>query len=200
LLVAPHAHAAEIHVPAGGNLQGALNAAVGGDTILLEPGATWTGNFTLPVHPGEGYVTVRSAAGDDLLPPAGARITPAYGPQLPKLTAPNSMPALRTVSGSAYWRLMFLELGPNANPISDVLDLGDGSSAQKTAAQIPHDFIVDRVYVHGDPLNGQKRGIGLNSASTAILNSYVADIKAVGIDTQAIGGWNGPGPFQIENN
>ncbi|MEP6918718.1 MAG: hypothetical protein ABJC89_23970, partial [Acidobacteriota bacterium] len=31
-------------------------------------------------------------------------------------------------------------------------------------------------------------------------NSYVSDIKAVGQDTQAIGGWNGPGPYTIENN
>ena len=47
---------------------------------------------------------------------------------------------------------------------------------------------------------GQKRGIALNSASTIISNSYVSDIKAVGQDTQAIAGWNGPGPYTIENN
>jgi hypothetical protein len=29
---------------------------------------------------------------------------------------------------------------------------------------------------------------------------YISDINAVGFDTQAIGGWNGPGPFTIENN
>ena len=55
-------------------------------------------------------------------------------------------------------------------------------------------------YVHGHPLYGQKRGIALNSRSTTIRNSYIADIKTVGADAQAIGGWNGPGPFVIENN
>src|SRR5439155_7972215 len=78
--------------------------------------------------------------------------------------------------------------------------LGDGSAAQNTPASVPHDLLVDRVYVHGDPTVGQKRGIGLNSASTSILNSYIADIKAVGQDSQAIGGWNGPGPYTITNN
>src|SRR5262249_45679041 len=62
------------------------------------------------------------------------------------------------------------------------------------------DLVVDRVYVHGDPAYGQKRGIGLNSASTSILNSYIAEIKAVGQDSQAICGWNGPGPYIVTNN
>ena len=42
-------------------------------------------------------------------------------------------------------------------------------------------------------------GISLNSASTAITNSYISDIKAVGHDTQAIGGSNGR-PVLITNN
>lgn len=33
-----------------------------------------------------------------------------------------------------------------------------------------------------------------------IRNSHIAGIRAVGMDTQAIGGWNGPGPLLIENN
>ena len=54
--------------------------------------------------------------------------------------------------------------------------------------------------VRGDPAKGQKRGIALNSASTTIRNSYIGDIKAVGQESQAIAGWNGPGPYTIENN
>ena len=36
-----------IVVPAGGNLQSAINLAQCGDTIILEAGATYTGNFNL---------------------------------------------------------------------------------------------------------------------------------------------------------
>jgi hypothetical protein len=65
---------------------------------------------------------------------------------------------------------------------------------------VPHNLVLDRVYAHGDPSLGQKRGISLNSASTTITGSYIFDIKAVGQDSQAICGWNGPGPFMITNN
>ena len=78
--------------------------------------------------------------------------------------------------------------------------LGEGSSAQTLLSQVPYEIDLDRIYMHGDPLYGQKRGIALNGRSVTIRNSYISDIKAVGFDTQAIGGWNGPGPFTIENN
>jgi len=65
---------------------------------------------------------------------------------------------------------------------------------------VPHDLTIDRCYIHGDPAKGQKRGIALNSRSTVITNSYISDVKAVAQDTQAIAGWNGPGPYRIENN
>src|SRR5207247_3282410 len=53
---------------------------------------------------------------------------------------------------------------------------------------------------HGDATYGQKRAIALNSGATTITSSYIADIKAVSQDSQAIAGWNGPGPYVITNN
>ena len=50
------------------------------------------------------------------------------------------------------------------------------------------------------PTTGQKRGVALNSASTSIRNSYIGGIRLAGQETQGIAGWNGPGPFVIENN
>jgi hypothetical protein len=107
---------------------------------------------------------------------------------------------MRTAPGAHDWRLQTLEFRANAGGFGDILDLGDGSSLQNALAGVPHDLVVDRVYIHGDPIAGQKRGIGLNSASTSIINSYIADCKAVGQDSQAIMAWNGPGPFTIVNN
>ncbi len=200
MLAARPSTAGNIYVPAGGDLQAALNNALPGDTILLDPGATYVGNFRLPVHTGTTYITIRSAAADSLLPPAGARMSPAYSPYLPKLQSPNGTPALRTAPAAAFWRVMFVEFEANLKGLGDIIALGDGSSAQNTLSLVPHHLILDRVYVHGDPLNGQKRGISLNTGLTSILNSYVSDIKAVGQDTQAIAGWNGPGPYDVENN
>ena len=51
-----------------------------------------------------------------------------------------------------------------------------------------------------DRYKGQKRGFTLNGTRITILNSYVSDIKAVNADSQAINGYNGAGPFTIENN
>jgi hypothetical protein len=199
-MVAPIAVSAQttITVAAGGNLQAALDAARSGDTILLAPGATYSGNFKLPVHGGSEYVTIRSAASDHLLPPAGARMTPAYSSYLPRIVSPNGSPVLRTAPGAAYWRLQFLEIGPAGAPSATVVDLGDGT--QTSLSVVPHHLMVDRVFIRGHALNGQRRGIGLNSSHTTIINSHIADMKLVGQDSQAIGGWNGPGPFHIENN
>jgi hypothetical protein len=60
--------------------------------------------------------------------------------------------------------------------------------------------VIDRCYIHGFDTQDVQRGVSLNSAHTTISNSYISDIHGVGFDTQAIGGWNGPGPFEILNN
>ena len=184
----------------GGDLQAALNAAQPGDTIRLAAGATFVGNFVLPAKSGAQFITIRSDAPDAALPPAGTRMTPTYSGQLAKLRSPNSQATLRTAAGAHHYRIMLLEFLANANGAGDVIALGDGSSLQSTLASVPYELLLDRIYLHGDPALGQKRGIGLNSASTSIINSHISDIKAVGQDSQAIAGWNGPGPYVITNN
>ena len=59
-LVAPTGQT--IAVPAGGNLQAALDAAQPGDVITLQAGATFQGPFTLPNKAGAGWITVRTSA------------------------------------------------------------------------------------------------------------------------------------------
>src|SRR5215470_14308760 len=101
VVAASSARAATIVVPAGGDLQAAINAAQPGDVITLAPNATYSGNFVLPNKGAIGdYITIRSAAPDALLPAAGVRMTPDYATQLPKLKSPNSMSALRTAAAA----------------------------------------------------------------------------------------------------
>src|SRR5215510_299201 len=78
------ARAATITVPAGGDLQAAINDAQPGDTIALEAGATYTGNFKLPAKNGATFITIRTA-GDADLPGEGGRISPDYAPLLAKI-------------------------------------------------------------------------------------------------------------------
>ena len=186
---------------AGGNLQAALNAAQPGDLILLEAGATFTGPFVLPAKGGSADITVRSSAADSALPASGLRISPAFATLLPKIRATSAGPAMRTAAGASYWRLQFLEFLPSsATSSASLVEFGSTGSSQSTLASVPHHLTLDRCYLHGDPGYGQRRGLALNSADSTVSGSYFADFKQANQDTQAIMGWNGPGPFLIENN
>jgi hypothetical protein len=196
-LCASIASAATISVAAGGDLQAALVNAQPGDTILLARGAAYVGNFVLPNKGGSSVITVRTS-GDADLPGEGQRMSPASAGQLAIIKTPNTQPAIQTAPGAHHWTLMLLEIAAAGG--NDIMLLGDGSGAQSQLSQVPHDLVVDRVYLHGDGVNGQKRGIALNSASTTITGSYISEIKAEGQDSQGICNWNGPGPYTITNN
>ncbi|HEX5705699.1 MAG TPA: hypothetical protein VFX96_00270, partial [Pyrinomonadaceae bacterium] len=195
-----HARAATMSVPAGADLQAAINAALPGDTLVLDAGATYVGNFVLPNKAGTGYITIQSSALTNL--PATSRVTPSQSSHMPKLLSPGrGEPALRTEVGAHHYRLVGLEIGrtsPDAL-VYDLVALGDGSEQQDTLEEVPHHIVIDRCYIHGDT-GDLKRGVQLNSAHTEIKNSYIAELHARGQEAQAVGGWNGPGPFLIENN
>jgi hypothetical protein len=194
LLPAPPSGGATIAVPVGADLQAAINAAQPGDVIVLDAGATYSGNFELPAKGGASYVMIRSSAAFA----EGTRVTPATA-GLAKVVSPNAYPAVITQAGASFYWLEGLEMA-TAGGANDVLRLGDGSSAQNTLSMVPHDLVVSHCYIHGRPGIEQKRGIALNSGSTYIADSHVDEIKGAGYDTQAIGGWNGPGPYRIYNN
>ena len=187
-------------VRAGDDLQAAIDAARPGDELRLAAGATFTGNFVLPVFEGETPVTIRTDLPDAELPRANERVTPATARHFARIVSPNSSPAIRTAPAAHHWRLAFLEFPATRKGAGDIIAIGDGSGAQSQPAQVPHDIVLDHVYVHGDPAAGQKRGIAANGRAVTVRDSYVSDIKGVGVDTQAIAAWNGPGPFAIENN
>ena len=88
-------------VATGVELQAAIDAAQPGDVIALDPNATYVGNFVLR-NKGvlADYITIRSAADDMSLPPAGVRMTPAYTAFLPKIKSSNETSALRTEAGA----------------------------------------------------------------------------------------------------
>src|SRR5882672_4050328 len=174
VLAATVAHAATIAVPAGGDFQAALDAAQPGDVITLEPNATYTGNYVLPNKgDGEAYITIRSAAPDAAFPDAGVRMTPAYAALLPKIKSPNFLQALLTGVGAHHYKLMFLEFQANLDGAGEIIAIGAADSTQTELSQVPYAFILDRLYVHGDPELGQKRCIALNSRDTTIVNSWV---------------------------
>ena len=125
LLGAMPARAATIPVPAGGNLQQAINSASAGDTIVLAAGASFTGSFTLPAINGNAVTTIRTA-GDEGLPGDGGRVSPANSGALAIIRAGSSAAAIKTAAGAHHWRLMLLEVQGTGG--GDLISLGDGST------------------------------------------------------------------------
>ena len=83
-----------ITLKAGDDLQAALRSARFGDTILLQPGATYVGPIVLPFKSGgygtdADYITIRSSDLEGIAN-IGERIKPAlHAHAMPKIVAPN---------------------------------------------------------------------------------------------------------------
>jgi len=189
-----------INVGGGGDLQNALNTANPGDTIKIQAGATFVGPFTLPVKSGSSWIIVRTSAPDVNLPVPGRRIDPSYAAQMPKIVTPDSGPAILTAAGAHHYRLVGLEITTDVGVTSNYGLVALGDDLQTSLSQVPSFLILDRVYIHGQPTANMRRGVALNSASSAVVDSYIAEAHEVGADAQAIAGWNGPGPFKITDN
>jgi hypothetical protein len=182
------------------SLQAALNAANYGDTIVVEAGVTLSGNFTLPQKNGTGEIVIQSSRIAEL--PENKRVNPSQSALFAKLQTPTTDPVIATAPGAHHYRFQGIEFytTDSTKLVYDVVRLGGGRKEQKTVDTVPHHLVIDRCYIHGFDTQDVQRGISLNSAETTVSNSYISNIHGVGYDTQAIAGWNGPGPFHIVNN
>ncbi len=184
-------------------LTSALGSAQLGDTIILQAGTTYTGGFKLlNKATGSGWITIQSSKAN-LLPPDGTRVGPADASNMARLQAPGSnVSVVRTEAGAHHYKFVGIEFtGPATGTLTGLISLGDDTTAQSTYASVPHHLIIDRSYMRPNtPAQSLRRAIALNSAFTDITNSYIQDIHDQGNDSQAIGGWNGTGPYNIINN
>jgi hypothetical protein len=184
-------------VSAGDNLQNALDDARPGDVIALQPGAVFSGPFTLPNKSGNGWITIRTNVADGAFPSPGTRVNPSDARLMPVIESAGDF-AITAEAGAHHYRFVGIEVRPKSGIfIYNLIMLG--ASANSVDA-LPHHIVLERCYVHGDRKAGGRRGIALNSLHTAVIDSYIADFKEEGQDSQAICGWNGPGPFAIVNN
>jgi hypothetical protein len=185
------------------DLQRALDTAKAGDEIRLS--GTFTGNFVIPTKACGTWITIRSVAE----PPApGVRVTPATAAGFAKIVSPNNAPALKTMNPTCGWRLLGVDITgtlPMTSIQYGLVWLGDGGWAgggetQTSLDKVPQNFVVDRVYIHGSSTLNSMRCLALNTGATVVRDSWLGECHASGFDSQAIVGWNGPGPYLIENN
>ncbi|PYM95004.1 MAG: hypothetical protein DME04_05955 [Candidatus Rokuibacteriota bacterium] len=180
-------------VNSGGDFQAALNAANSGDIIELQAGATFTGNFTLPSKSGPGWIYIQSSALAAM--PEGTRVTPTQAALMPKIVTPNSSSAITSGGGSQLYRLAGLEITGTLTNTSSVQN-----NLVMFGGQSNHDFVLDRSYIHGQPYGNYKRGVELEAARVAIIDSWIDDIHVDADEAQGIISWNGAGPYKIVNN
>jgi hypothetical protein len=180
----------------GDELRRILDAARLGDAIVLDAGEVYAGPFALPRKTGSGWITIRTSA-EDRLPASGTRVDPSHAPLMPRLESASDS-VITAESGAHHYRLVGLEIHPKAGGfLYNLVALG---TSEPSLDALPHHIVIDRCYLHGDPGRGTRRGIALNGREMAVVDSYLADFKEAGADSQAIAGWNGSGPFKIVNN
>jgi hypothetical protein len=186
-----------ITLDAQGNLQEALRNASPGDTIELQPGAIYRGPFVLPRKSGQGWIRITTAGAARTLPAAGTHVEATHASAMAILESAEDY-VLSAEDGAGYYRLTGLLLRPAPNTfLYNLVLLGNDAERED---DLPHHLIIERSILHGDPREGTRRGIAMNARHMAVIDSRLTDFMEIGADSQAIGGWNGSGPFLIANN
>lgn len=200
------------------NLQAAINAASCnpvGTVIFLPAGVVYDGGITLPAKTcaaGQ-WVVIRSGAAASALPAAGARTSPSFAPMLPVIEtdAVNVDGILVAPAAENYW-LSNLEITIDTAALSGkdstaaLVDIGNGTYGAGcfvcSPGEEPSNIVLDRMLLRGSdaPPIGLRRGVAMNCARCAVVNSWIDQIHEVGADTQAIGGWDSTGPWLVDNN
>ena len=188
------------------SFQSALNSANPGDTIVLDAGATYQGNFTLPVksNPNNKWIYIVGSALSSL-PAPGTRVVPATdAANMPKIVSPGATPVFTIAPGANHYRFVGLEITSAST---------QGCSAAQNcytmilvyAASVPNQplvdsITVDRCYLHGTPTLDVREGVAANGSNIAVVDSYISDIHQSTNDSQAIVAYYSPGPIKIVNN
>lgn len=166
-------------VPAGGNLQAALDSAAAGDVITLDSAATYSGQFNFPAKTGP--VMLRSSS--DL---PDQRI----GPDAPLATLVSPYAAfVAGLAGASNWILDGLKFLPNVAGAGEVIQLQDSLN------------IALRRLVFVVPAGQQqKRFITGNGQRVTLAQSHVQGVWKEGQDSQCFAAWDGAGPYTITDN
>lgn len=195
-----------------------------GTVIKLHAGDYFAGKLVFPRHVPEctAATAIIITTDDATLPAPGTRVTPADAAHMPKIltnqinnaaldfTATATSAAACTAApascGGSFYRIVGVEVSATGAAIntpgvtfdSALVNVGNDES---TVAMMPHDITLDRCYIHGIANTGEiRRGVAFQGVNVAMIDSNVSEIHQTGFDSQAIAGWNGPGPFKIVNN
>ena len=186
-LFASPAFAADIIVPAGGNVQPTLDTAKPGDTLLLACGAVYA-PFVV-----RRPVTIK---GDCALPEG--TITAAEGLRRPRIVSTDRSQPIIIANGARNVSLIGLAVTQTGGQTYQLVSIGAVGVA--TVAEFASDILLDRLYLFVADDMEQRRGVLCNGDGITITRSRIENIKERGADSQAIGCWNLPGRLTITDN
>ncbi len=211
--------AATVNVAAGRDLQGALNSAHCGDTIVLQAGATYKTPSGL-VLPNKGpctgtdadYITVTTSAAV----PAG-RIDPgAFAGSFAKLRSTSDQALLHAAAGAHHWKFIGLDFSSDGSQFIPIL-INLGAYMTLAQRQSMVGFVFDRVFIHPPEISATnlasnsvtrfvERGIALNVTDGWVQNSYIAGFTgnypnggSIEVSEDVLMDV-GPGPLHVINN
>jgi hypothetical protein len=163
-------------VPAGADLQKYIDRADDGDRLILEADASYIGEFHI-TKSAQKTITIEGRG---------------------RIVAPGVNPALHIHPGSSAWN--FRDIAVTCAHNHRRTTLWNLIRFDNEAGETPYGFDFWNCDIHGTPEGNVRRGIALNAAHVKIENCRFWDFHEVGADSQAICGWDGPGPFHIVNN
>ena len=188
--------AADRYVPFDAELQAALTVTQPGDTILLEPGLTYLGNFVTG--------QVRCDFHHDTHGETRSRAAPGGDADISFSGRPASAPAVAELPSGAQDRRRGPPLAASVSGVRPEQGRLRRSSSSEARANRSRrsptpssSFISISTATRSSARNGGLRSM---PPAPSYRDSHISDCKAVGQDAQAIVGWNGPGPYWIENN
>jgi len=190
----------------GEDLQQALNSASCGDTIRLQSGAAFVGEFHFPDKhcDDQHWIMVRTDVPDSELPREGTRTTPCYGgvaslPGRPEYPCPVPKNVLARLVfngkggpgpvlfewGANHYRLLGIEItrdspGSNVGALVSFRIRGRSPDGKMDWNSKGDHIVIDRVWIHGNEKDETARGVQLGGSSyVAVVDSYFNDLKCI---------------------
>lgn len=170
-----------ITVADGGDLQAALNQAGPGDTIVLQAGARFVGNFRLPAK--AGMVTLTSSG---TLP--DRRISEADAPLMATIASGNPSAPI-DLYDSANWTIDGIRFEANAGGYGEVIGIWRSDN-----------IVLRRLLFVVPSGQEQKRFVLGNGRHITLTQSYCSGVWRTGQDSQCFAAWDGAGPYTISDN
>lgn len=178
----------------------AITNSVGGDTITLTAGQTYTGPFTLKSGLSS-TVTIRSSAHASL-PANGQRVQSSDRSNMAIVVCSNStnQPCFSTTGNDAdNWRLTGLDMRQANGVGNSGAMVKTGNESESTSANTPNNIEIDHCWIEATQA-GTVRGLFVNGRNINIHDNYISGFRNSGQECQAILLAGGPGPVTIDNN